>query len=129
MTDSISLFALASRKMEWLGVRQKVVAENVANADTPGFKAKDIDSFETMLGRARRADGLELTNARHISGTQGSSVGINVDETAWDETMDGNTVVLEQQTILSNDIHENFRLATQIYRKGHDLMNLAASAR
>lgn len=129
MTDSISLFALASRKMEWLGVRQKVVAENVANADTPGFKAKDIDSFETMLGRARRADSLDLTNPRHIAGTQGSPVAVRVDESAWDETLDGNTVVLEQQTILSNDIHENFRLATQIYSKGHDLLNLAASSR
>ncbi|MFD2853698.1 flagellar basal body rod protein FlgB [Seohaeicola zhoushanensis] len=45
----MSFFRLASRKMEWLSARQKVIAENVANADTPGYKARDVASFAETL--------------------------------------------------------------------------------
>ena len=126
--DSISFFKNASQRMQWLGSRQKVISENVANSDTPGFKAKDVTSFSKMLESTQKA-GMTTTNVRHISGNAQNVSGINteVDKEAWSETMDGNTVVLEQQTIKSNEISEGYQLAARLYRKGYDLLNLAAT--
>ena len=43
------------RYMDLLSARQKLVASNIANADTPGYKTKDIDfqsEFRSLLGGA-----------------------------------------------------------------------------
>lgn len=125
--DSISFFKTASQRLQWLGNRQKVIAENVANSNTPGFKAKDITSFAKMVEGAPKA-GILTTNARHIdSSTEAPGVQTVVDENAWGETVTGNTVVLEQQTIKANEVGENYQLAVQLYRKGHDLLTLAVT--
>ena len=45
----IHLFNVTSRANHWLTVRQSTIAENVANANTPGFKAQDVKPFESVL--------------------------------------------------------------------------------
>lgn len=121
----LSFFDVASKRMDYLGTRQQVVSANIANADTPGFKAQETAAFGTMLDGARRG-GIETTNPRHIAGSAGTNgVRVSDDDSAWETSMDGNTVVLEQQSIKSNEITENYRLATQLYRKGHDLLAVA----
>lgn len=114
--------------MDWLGTRQQVISENVANSDTPGFRAKDVRPFSEMLDRSR-VPGLALTNAGHISGRIASSIGVREDQNAWDQTIDGNTVVLEQQAIKANEVQEAHKLASSIYSKGHALLAMAVSGR
>jgi flagellar basal-body rod protein FlgB len=46
---SIYLLDVTSRVNNWLTVRQATVAENIANANTPGFKAMDVKPFESLL--------------------------------------------------------------------------------
>jgi flagellar basal-body rod protein FlgB len=127
-TNSISLFGLASRRMDWLAARQQVISENVANADTPGFRAKEVSPFSEMLDRSR-VPGLALTHEGHIRGRIASQVGVREDDATWDQTLDGNTVVLEQQTVKANEVFEAHRLASEIYRKGHNLLGMAATGR
>lgn len=128
--SSMSFFQMASQRMRWLGARQAVVSQNIANADTPDYKAKDVSSFSEMLSSNRSAaSGLSVTNARHIQGSAPTSRDVRVqdDKTAWEAGLDGNTVTLEQQTIKAADISENYRLAAELYRKGHDLVTLAVT--
>ena len=47
--ESVNLFALATEKSRWLAARQATVAGNVANANTPGYVAKDIQPFDKVL--------------------------------------------------------------------------------
>jgi len=123
--NSIPFFKDASQRLEWLSTRQKVISENVANANTPGFKAKDISSFAKMLESTQQT-GVTTTDPRHIkTSTQTAGVRSEVDKSAWAETLDGNSVVLEQQTIKVNEISGNYQLAARLYRKGHDLLTLA----
>ncbi len=124
--DQISFFNLASRRMEWLAARQQVVSENVANADTPGFKARDVSDFSEMVGASRQS-GVATTNARHITGESVGSLRVEDDSTAWETSMDGNTVVLEQQTIKANEISESYRLASRLYSKGHELLTMSVT--
>jgi flagellar basal-body rod protein FlgB len=125
--DSISFFKNASQRLQWLSSRQKVISENVANSDTPGYKAKDVTSFSKMLEGTQKT-GILTTNPRHIgSSTDVPGVKSVIDQEAWSETITGNTVVLEQQTIKANEVGENYQLAVQLYRKGHDLLALATT--
>ncbi|WP_110687257.1 flagellar basal body rod protein FlgB [Salinicola aestuarinus] len=85
--------------------RQKVLANNIANADTPNFKARDFD-FGAELGRVMnegRGDGggmsLARTSSRHLAGQASDSLGIRdlryrVPEQA---SLDGNTVDMDQE--------------------------------
>ena len=47
--DQISFFRLASDRLEWLSSRQKGIAENIANGDTPGYRARDVAPFESYV--------------------------------------------------------------------------------
>lgn len=116
--------------MQWLSARQKVTSENVANASTPNYKARDISSFETMLkGELSRGDGLVTTHAKHISGAANSTPGVRTmeDPSAVASTLDGNSVNLEEQSIRAAEISDQYRMAAQLYRKGHDLLVMAVT--
>ena len=94
--DKISFFRDASRRIEWLTARQEVISGNVANANTPAYKARDVAPFETLLNREPTGT-LRLTHDRHLTGSQRGPVETRPDATFWEESLDGNTVVLEQR--------------------------------
>ncbi|KAA9009946.1 flagellar basal body protein [Histidinibacterium aquaticum] len=128
--EAMSFFQVASQRMQWLGARQQVVSENIANADTPGFRARDVSPFEQMLDSSGSGGGLAATNTGHIGGsTAGGDVAVREDEASWNVSLDGNTVVLEEQSIKASQISEDYRLAAQLYRKGYELIGLAASSK
>lgn len=106
-----SWLSLATQRMDWAAARQKVVAENVANADTPGYKGRDVVPFEEHLSRA-------AGHGRTAPDTQEM-------RSAWGGTMDGNEVVLEEQMALANEASSSYSLAGNLYRKGYSLMSIA----
>lgn len=127
--NDLSFFNLATRRMNWLGARQEVIAQNVANANTPGFRAQDVSSFTELL-RGAGGTMLRTTSGKHIAGLgEATTDGMRKvdDEDAYEVSLDGNTVALEQQTIKATDTAENYRLAAQLYRKGHEMLTLAAT--
>ena len=82
--------------------RSALITSNLANADTPGFKAKDID-FESALQNARSGGGLERTHGRHLA-TDGSSLNsersgdLNLKYRVPDQPrLDGNTVETDKE--------------------------------
>jgi flagellar basal-body rod protein FlgB len=113
-TSQPSWFQMASRRMEWLSGRQQVIAQNIANADTPGYAGQDVQPFEDFLNSAP-------------DGTRGPEL---ADLTArWGANKNGNAVVLEEQTLLAAQSSGEFRLASRLYAKGHQLIALAAGRR
>ncbi len=71
MEGKINLFALISRRMDWLSQRQRVLAHNIANSDTPDFVPRDLDekSFKRILGRRLAPVNPTATHGRHLPGT------------------------------------------------------------
>src|SRR6185436_13414006 len=76
MAGSISdmpLLAMLKERMSWLSARQNVLAQNVANVDTPGYTARDLkpinfdDILQGSTTPSQFAGGMNVTNARHIS--------------------------------------------------------------
>ncbi|MFD2236368.1 flagellar basal body rod protein FlgB [Aureimonas populi] len=116
--SGIYLFGLAARQADWLTNRQTVVAENVANADTPGFRAKDVKSFSETLETTRLQ--MAGTDRMHLAAAAGRAGG--VEERAadrWDVTHSGNTVSLEQEMLKSGEIARDYALNTSITKAFH----------
>jgi len=116
LTDS-GLIRLMTDKMSYLGQRQAVLAQNVANANTPGFKAKDLTPFS--FGDAlKEAEGMKITNPRHI--IPASMAGINASTKkarSFETVPSGNSVELEQQMMEVSKTAVDFQAAAGIYHK------------
>ncbi|APO73546.1 flagellar basal body rod protein FlgB [Rhizobium etli 8C-3] len=121
----IQLFDLASRQAEWLTIRQEVVAGNIANANTPKFRAKDVTPFEAVLDKADIT--MARTNPAHFSGNDFStSGGIDVREAALDQEIgvqeSGNTVGLAEELSKSGEIKRQYELNTSLVGSFHRMM-------
>jgi flagellar basal-body rod protein FlgB len=92
-SSTIGLFALAEQKLAWIDARQRVLAQNVANADTPGYRARDVAPFASWLGRTDLSP--VRTNPLHLAGfSAGSSASV---QPVSERAPDGNAVGLEEQ--------------------------------
>ena len=96
--SDMDLFALAQQRLQWLGARQAMLSENLANADTPGWVARDIKPFADVLGAqitTTPRGGLETTDAMHLPGL------ITHDQSAallrGEKAPDGNQVSVDVQ--------------------------------
>lgn len=137
-------FAVLRERLGFLGQRQKVLADNVANASTPKFVPKDMDdaAFNANISRImpQASNGiagsspiapvtLAATNRMHISGGNSGSLGSSnraIRAPDSETTLDGNAVVLEEQMIKVADTRMNYDIALGLYQKGIQLMRLAA---
>ncbi|MFZ1413431.1 MAG: flagellar basal body protein [Defluviicoccus sp.] len=127
------LFGLMRERMAWLAQRQRVLAENIANADTPRFRPRDIAPFVPAGDRteARASAALSLTQPGHIAPAHGPAHDVAEEKarTVYEATPSGNAVVLEEQMAKVNETAIAHRLAAQVYRKYLGLVRLAASAK
>ncbi len=117
----IGLFELADKRLQWLGAREGVLAENVANADTPGWKSRDLKPFAQVLAQSVSGGGLNLagvplqTNPMHLAGTLGGEEGAQAlrDEQA----PDGNSVALDKELEKIAQTDSDHEAVTAIYHK------------
>jgi flagellar basal-body rod protein FlgB len=116
--DQVYLFGLASRRAEWLSNRQVVVSENIANVNTPGFKAKDIKGFSDAMETTRLA--MAGSSPLHLSDVSGRAVDVDaVDEGTWGTVHSGNSVSLEQEMLKAGEISRDFALDTSVVKAFH----------
>ncbi|PCI32191.1 MAG: flagellar basal body rod protein FlgB [Alphaproteobacteria bacterium] len=129
---SISLFSSLGQKMNWLTERQKVLAQNIANANTPGYIPKDLKkvSFKAQLDQTKMTGGLQLqtTESGHMSaaGGGGSDYEIKVQEMKFGmSAQDGNAVVLEDELIKMSETQMDYAMAVNLYRKHVSMVKTA----
>ena len=109
----IALFDLADRRLAWADQRQALLAQNIANADTPGWRPRDVAPFASVL----KGVGVPLarTDPKHMSGTGIAAAGILEDGGA--EAPDGNGVALDKELSKVADTDAAHQLVTGLYRK------------
>ena len=131
----ITVFSLMKARLQMLGDRQKVIAENVANVSTPGFVPRDIDqdSFAAALQRmAGGASGpghttMVATQAGHMAPQGGASAGYGMARAPDSETtLDGNSVVVEEQMMKIAETRMDFETMVGLYQKSLGLLRLAS---
>lgn len=110
----MQLFNLAFRQNEWLAQRQSVISSNVANANTPGYKARDVESFDAAM---QTSVPMAATSPQHFASSEFDAIGNqgNGDGKA-EVTVSGNDVNLEQEFLKSNDVMRSYSLNTQIMK-------------
>lgn len=109
------LFELASRHMTWLAQRQSVIAGNVANADTPGYRAQDVRPFEAVLDSA--APSLTVTEPGHLPFTQPVSEPSDLRPgDTWGTSHSGNSVSLEAELLKASESARLMGVDTNIAR-------------
>ncbi|HET6306640.1 MAG TPA: flagellar basal body protein [Rhodopila sp.] len=112
---SLDVFAMAEKRLDWIDRRQSVLAQNIANANTPGYMARDLKPFNAFL-----ADEAEQTG--FLSASTGAS---SPHDPAADEiTLDGNSVQLDVQLEKVAETDTAHQLATTLYKKYSALFNL-----
>jgi flagellar basal-body rod protein FlgB len=118
MDLNLNVLRLASELATHSAARQKVIAENIAHADTPGYRARDIASFEHTLDRTVPSFSTKMTRPGHIPFEGGHPSYRPAEITAFGaESPNGNTVSLEDQMMRSTDVREHHKLALGVYEK------------
>lgn len=136
MAQDMDVMQAAIQKMRWHEARQKILAQNVANADTPGFKPQDISPLD-FKGLVESTENSKIsltmasTNAHHmgLGGTSGGAQKFAPHETKTDyqTSPSGNGVSLEEQLLKMNENYTDHRLTTTIYQKNVDMLKKALS--
>lgn len=128
--NKFTLFGAIKGRMGWLARRQELLSQNIANADTPGYKPRDLKpfSFKDMVARQKvPALNMDVTDARHLGGERKAVTPFSetVEQKPYETAPDGNAVVLEEQMAKVNETAIQHRLITELYRKNLGLIRIA----
>lgn len=127
--NKIPLFAMLTERLSWLTQRQQVLANNIANADTAGYKPNDLApvNFEKLATNASRRISIVGTNTQHLVASTRSSGPFRVSEQAhtYETTPSGNAVVLEEQLIKVSQTVMEHRIMAGLYAKHMGMIRMA----
>jgi flagellar basal-body rod protein FlgB len=123
----VHLFNVISQHNRWLSVRQATIAGNIANANTPGYKALDVEAFEAAMEQTRLA--MTSTRPAHMTTAADTTPATDIrKEEPWEITHSGNSVTLEQELIKAGDVHRAFRLNTSVLKAFHRMLLASTKA-
>ena len=129
--NQIPLFTAMKRKVAWLTQRQEVLSQNVANADTPGYRPNDLKAFDFkgILRREPMQINMAVTADNQLPGRRRRlrDFSEEQDRKPYETAPAGNSVILEEQMMKVSDSQVKHRLATELYKKQLSLFRIAAS--
>ncbi len=133
IADDLPLFTLLKGRLGHLSQRQRVIGQNVANADTPGYAARDLKAFtfSDAMKQARGPSGVQTTRTDpgHLQGTKKpDGVWTSQIQPDSETTLDGNSVVLEEEMIKMQESRADYDAAISFYQKSMGLLRMAARA-
>jgi len=120
----VPLFEMMAKKLAWLGARQQVLATNIANSDTPGFKPRDVKplDFRAMAESHMAPQGPlapTVTNPAHLASVTLHSDGAKQEKEKHpiETSISGNAVTLEEELMKANKTASDYELTTNLYHK------------
>ena len=135
----IPLFQMLRGRLSYLSERQKVIAENVANANTPGYAPHDLKPFSFQAQMQAQAQGgasggggsfMAVTNPAHMLPPHARKADAPRPITTKDSetTLDGNSVVLEEEMLKMGQARMDYDAAIGFYQKSLNLIRTAIRA-
>jgi flagellar basal-body rod protein FlgB len=130
----IPLFEMLRGRLGYLSERQRVISENVANSDTPGFAPRDLKpfNFQAQMQQASQAMTPMVTQPGHMlpkNARTGAAAGVkSIKSKDSETTLDGNSVVLEEEMLKMTDARMNYEAAIGFYQKSMNLLRMAGRA-
>jgi flagellar basal-body rod protein FlgB len=115
----IPFFELINKRLAWLSQRQDVLAENVANVNTPGYKARDLKepSFAELVRGTDSSVRLAATQPGHIGGTIRAGAYAVIDDKSTTPTINGNAVDIEAEMVKVSRTGIDYQFAISLYKK------------
>jgi flagellar basal-body rod protein FlgB len=129
--SSIPLFRALTGRMNWLTERQDVLAQNVANVDTPGYVPHDLKtpSFRDLLrggtGASTGQLALASTNPEHLAGRTPSTAFRDEALRGAERVPSGNAVSVEQEMMKISETASDHHLVTSLYKQNLNLLRTA----
>jgi len=128
--SEIPLFSMLRTRMQWHQERQKVLAENVANADTPNFRTRDLKPLD--FGSQVHAAGqvrVASTNPAHITGAAANGAFATDRNNKYDVKPAGNAVNLEDEMMKVASNQMDYQAAISLYSRSMGLFRTALGKR
>jgi flagellar basal-body rod protein FlgB len=129
--NDLPLVSMLKTRMHWHQTRQKLLAENVSNADTPGFKPKDLKAplfrpdgtVQAMPVAVERTDPAHMGTAAARGGEDPTGA------RRFETTPSGNAVSLEDEMLKVSQNQSDFQLAASLYQKSLQMLRIATGKR
>ncbi|MBJ3778677.1 flagellar basal body protein [Acuticoccus mangrovi] len=117
---------IATRYAEWAAVRQAAIAGNIANADTPNYRARDIEPFHAGGDQTRLT--MSETRPGHMAPTAMEDYAADVTKSrSWDVSHSGNTVSLDEQLMKADDTKRGHELSLSVIATFHRMLLASVS--
>lgn len=123
-----TLIQQLNSRMSYLSERQAVLAKNIANIDTPGYRAQDLvkQDFSEMVKETGVKLWMKTTSDKHIDvNSKGTHYAVNTNYKAVSQKPGGNNVILEEQMGNISDTGAQHQMASTLLRKYHQLYRMA----
>ena len=128
--SSLKLFKMAMTRMDWAAQRQKVLSQNIANADTPNYRPKDLKQInfkDVLRGQGVAPVPVARTNVNHLKGTipQQENFRAMGERKSYEESPDGNQVVMEEQMQKVGDTKGDYNTAITLMQAHLKMLSIA----
>jgi flagellar basal-body rod protein FlgB len=129
----LSLFQAVKKRMDWLAQRQEVLSQNIANADSPKYRARDLKpyNFKELLRRESAQLNMVASESGHLPGRRKRirDFSEQSERKPFETAPAGNSVVLEEQMAKVGETGANYKMATNLYRKHIGMIRMALGSR
>ncbi|MCC6915584.1 MAG: flagellar basal body rod protein FlgB [Rhodospirillaceae bacterium] len=128
--NNLKLFKMALTRMDWAAQRQKVLAQNISNADTPHYRPHDLKqvNFKDVLrGQMEPHVSVSRTDSRHLKGTipEQDPFRENSIRKTFEESPDGNQVIVEEQMQKVSETRSDYNTAVQLMQTHMKMLRIA----
>jgi len=128
----IPLFSMLKGRFGHLGERQRLISQNVANSDTPGYTPTDVQAFSfqaQMKTQMTPVATLTVTQPGHMAPAARHNTAFRTVQAKDSETtLDGNSVVLEEEMMKMAEARMNYDAAISFYQKSLGMLRMASRA-
>ena len=116
MFEKLEIFQMAGAMARHASARQNVIAQNIAQADTPGYKARDLTSFVDTYQQQDGGMHLRATRSGHFMGDEARPLAAHVVAGEGSESPNGNNVSLETEMVKAASVRKQHDRALAIYQ-------------
>lgn len=122
MFTELNVFKISYSMATHAGKRQALVSQNIANADTPGYHAKDIKPFKEVFAAGDRTGSMTATRGSHLNGAAGSGMdwAVTTDDAGSDPN--DNSVSVETELLKGVDTERQHKRAMAIYKSSMNIL-------
>ena len=129
MFEKIEVFQMAHAMARHAGSRHAVIAQNMANADTPGYKARDIAEFQTHMSKSAQDFQMRATRASHLNMSDRPGAPAVFERADAIADPNGNTVSLVTEMMHGVDAKRQHDRAMAIYQSSMTILRSSFSRR